>query len=80
MNTTTINTASSSASGRRTSITTLLRKMTWHLIELHRVRAERIQLAGLSDEMLMDIGVDRQTAQQESARKFLDLPSNRSAA
>lgn len=47
------------------------------LILAARIRRERDQLAGLSNEQLRDIGVTRDGALRESDRAFLDIPAHR---
>ena len=42
-----------------------------------RVQRERRALARLDDRELADIGLDRATAHEEAARRFLDLPAGR---
>lgn len=42
-----------------------------------QIYRERQALAGLSDEALRDIGIDRISAEMEAARGLLDLPANR---
>jgi len=42
-----------------------------------RIRRERNQLANLSDAQLADIGVDRDAAVRESARRLNDIPEHR---
>lgn len=39
-----------------------------------RIRRERNQLAGLSDERLRDIGITRSAANHEAARELFDIP------
>jgi len=41
------------------------------------VMSERRALAGLSDEALKDIGVDRGQANREASRPVWDMPANR---
>ncbi len=42
-----------------------------------RVRAERRQLATLSDAALADMGISRADAEREAQRPLLDIPAHR---
>lgn len=42
-----------------------------------QVMRERRALSGLSDERLLDLGIDPDAARAESARPFWDLPGRR---
>lgn len=42
-----------------------------------KIRHEREQLGQLSDRELLDIGVDKIAAHNESVRELLDIPENR---
>lgn len=42
-----------------------------------QIRHEREQLSQLDDRKLLDIGIDRISANLESNRELLDLPANR---
>ncbi len=48
-----------------------------YLVLALRVRAERRQLAGLSDEALADIGITRTAAMREAERPLMDVPAHR---
>jgi uncharacterized protein YjiS (DUF1127 family) len=62
--------------------TLFLTRMVAQWLQLLRLRSsirrERMDLASMSDEMLLDIGIDRFAAKRESARR--DMPATRKNA
>lgn len=62
-----------------TGLTGYLKQMIRQWLYDNRLKAniqrERLNLASMSDEMLKDIGIDRVTANRESARR--DIPAIR---
>lgn len=54
-----------------------LSRILRYLVLALRVRAERRQLAGLSDEALADIGITRAEAMMEASRPLMDVPAHR---
>lgn len=42
-----------------------------------RIRRERNQLAGMTDDALADIGISRSDANREAARELFDIPAPR---